>query len=74
MRAVGFRVDGGVEVLEALICPNPCRLRPGEALRLLAAGRIRPGVTQTLSLAEAAKARHLLETGTGQNKILLSLT
>ncbi|MFF3136993.1 quinone oxidoreductase family protein [Streptomyces mirabilis] len=46
----------------------------GEALRLLAAGRIRPGVTRTLPLAEAAKAHHLLETGTGRGKVLLSLT
>ncbi|MEU1669442.1 zinc-binding dehydrogenase [Streptomyces sparsogenes] len=45
-----------------------------EALRLLAAGRIRPGVTETLPLAEAAKAHQLLETGTGRGKIILSLT
>ncbi|MGQ4388818.1 quinone oxidoreductase family protein [Streptomyces sp. SAS_270] len=45
-----------------------------EALRLLAAGRIRSGVTQTLPLAEAAKAHQLLETGSGQGKILLSIT
>lgn len=45
-----------------------------EALRLLAAGRIRPGVTRTLPLAEAAKAHELLETGTGRGKVLLSLT
>ncbi|MEU1519816.1 zinc-binding dehydrogenase [Streptomyces sp. NPDC005811] len=44
-----------------------------EALRLLAAGRISAGVTQTLPLAEAAKAHELLETGTGRGKILLSL-
>ncbi|GGS90051.1 quinone oxidoreductase family protein [Streptomyces cinerochromogenes] len=45
-----------------------------EALGLLATGRIRAGVTQTLPLAEAAKAHQLLETGTGRGKILLSLT
>ncbi|WP_328906079.1 zinc-binding dehydrogenase [Streptomyces sp. NBC_00234] len=44
-----------------------------EALRLLAAGRIRAGVTETLPLAEAAKAHQLLETGTGRGKFLLSL-
>ncbi|MCX5240977.1 zinc-binding dehydrogenase [Streptomyces prunicolor] len=38
-----------------------------------AAGRIQPGVTQTLPPAEASKAHHLLETGTGRGKILLSL-
>ncbi|MFE2601775.1 zinc-binding dehydrogenase [Streptomyces mirabilis] len=43
-------------------------------VRLLAAGRIRPGATRTLPLAEAAKAHHLLETGTGRGKVLLSLT
>ncbi|MGW0190116.1 quinone oxidoreductase family protein [Streptomyces sp. NPDC003362] len=45
-----------------------------EALRLLAAGRIRSGVTQILPLAEAAKAHQLLETGAGRGKMLLSLT
>ncbi|MEV5313716.1 zinc-binding dehydrogenase [Streptomyces sp. NPDC052610] len=45
-----------------------------EALRLLAAGRIRSRVTQILHLAEAAKAHQLLETGAGRGKILLSLT
>ncbi|MFI5878835.1 zinc-binding dehydrogenase [Streptomyces sp. NPDC051554] len=42
-----------------------------EALRMLAAGRIPPGVTQPLPLAEASKAHHLLETGTDRGKILL---
>ncbi|MER5197285.1 quinone oxidoreductase family protein [Streptomyces sp. NPDC002755] len=44
-----------------------------EALQLLAAGRIRPGVTEILPLAEAAKAHRLLETGAGRGKFLLSL-
>ncbi|MET8859728.1 zinc-binding dehydrogenase [Streptomyces sp. NPDC004579] len=44
-----------------------------EALELLAAARIRPGVTQILPLAEAAKAHELLETGAARGKILLSL-
>ncbi|MFK0192597.1 zinc-binding dehydrogenase [Kitasatospora sp. NPDC090308] len=44
-----------------------------EALRLLATGRIDPGITETLPLAEAAKARRLLETGTGKGKLLLAL-
>ncbi|MFF5303278.1 zinc-binding dehydrogenase [Streptomyces sp. NPDC013161] len=44
-----------------------------EALRVLAAaGGIRPGVAQALPLAEESKAHHLLETGTGRGKILLS--
>lgn len=43
-----------------------------QALRMLAAGRIRSGVTQILPLAEAAEAHRLLETGTGRGKILLS--
>lgn len=45
-----------------------------EALRLLAAGRIRSGVTETLPLVEAAKAHRLLETEAGRGKLLLSLT
>ncbi|MFG2376862.1 zinc-binding dehydrogenase [Streptomyces sp. NPDC048504] len=43
-----------------------------EAPRMLAAGRIPPGLTRTLPLAEASKAHHLQETGTGRGKILLS--
>jgi NADPH2:quinone reductase len=42
------------------------------ALRLLAAGRIRSGVTRILPLAEAAKAHQLLETGEARGKLLLS--
>lgn len=44
-----------------------------EALRLLAAGQIRSGVTEILPLDEAAKAHELLETGAGRGKILLAL-
>ncbi|GGW12275.1 hypothetical protein GCM10018980_03630 [Streptomyces capoamus] len=44
-----------------------------EALHLLAAGRIRSGVTRILPLAEAATAHQLLETGTGRGKGFLSV-
>ncbi|MFD0332086.1 zinc-binding dehydrogenase [Streptacidiphilus monticola] len=39
---------------------------------MLAAGRIRSGVTRILPLAEAAKAHQLLETGEARGKLLLS--
>jgi NADPH:quinone reductase-like Zn-dependent oxidoreductase len=43
-----------------------------QALRLLAAGRIRANVTEILPLADAAKAHELLETGSACGKILLT--
>ncbi|RAJ31200.1 zinc-binding alcohol dehydrogenase family protein [Kitasatospora sp. SolWspMP-SS2h] len=98
MRTAGFRVNGGVEVLEELDAPEPvpaagqvtvrvafagvdlAHRSPHPigghltgALRLLATGRIEPGITEALPPAEAAEAHRLLETGTGKGKLLLAL-
>ncbi len=43
-----------------------------QALRMLAAGRIRANVTEVLPLADAAKAHELLESGASHGKILLT--
>ncbi|MEU6273324.1 zinc-binding dehydrogenase [Streptomyces populi] len=39
---------------------------------MLAAGRVRAGVTRTPPLEDAAKAHRFPETGTGRGKFLLS--
>ena len=43
----------------------------GKLLRLLAAGKIRPAISQRLPLAEAARAHALIESGQVQGKLVL---